>query len=139
MTFLIASFHVRLHYTWLIGFGLITWSLAANYFHDTQADLPVSYQWASGAIATLLILVSGFLHELAHAVTARRLGYAVKTIELHILGGWTIFERELSSPRVEILVALAGPGCSFLLTILLYALKADPLANFLYKVNLTLG
>ena len=39
---------------------LITWSLAANYFHDTQADLPVSYQWASGAIATLLILVSVF-------------------------------------------------------------------------------
>ena len=60
MTFLIASFHVRLPYTWLIGFGLITWSLAANYFHDTQADLPVSYQWASGAIATLLILVSVF-------------------------------------------------------------------------------
>ena len=27
-------------------------------FHDTQADLPVSYQWASGAIAALLILVS---------------------------------------------------------------------------------
>ncbi len=139
MTFHIANFHVRLHYTWLIGFGLITWSLAANYFHDTQADLSVSYQWASGAIATLLILVSVFLHELAHAVTARRLGYAVKTIELHILGGWTIFERELSSPRVEILVALAGPSCSFLLTLLLYALKADPLANFLYKVNLTLG
>jgi len=139
MTFHIASFYVRLHYTWLIGFGLITWSLAANYFNDAQAQFSASYQWVSGAVATLLILVSVFLHELAHAVTARRLGYAVKSIELHILGGWTIFERELSTPRVEILVALAGPGCSFLITLLLYALKADPLASFLFKVNLTIA
>jgi Zn-dependent protease len=63
----------------------------------------------------VLLLGSVLLHELGHAVTARRLGIGVRGITLEILGGYTEMERDAPSPRVELLVALAGPAVSLVL------------------------
>ncbi|HVU74282.1 MAG TPA: M50 family metallopeptidase [Mycobacteriales bacterium] len=57
----------------------------------------------------LLLLVSVLVHELAHAVLARRLGLRVDGIRLGFLGGMTAIESADSSPRREAAVALAGP------------------------------
>jgi Zn-dependent protease len=61
------------------------------------------------------LLASVLLHELGHALTARRLGVGVRGITLEILGGYTELERDAPSPRVELLVGLAGPAVSLVL------------------------
>jgi Zn-dependent protease len=63
----------------------------------------------------VFLVVSVLLHELGHALTARRLGVGVRGITLEILGGFTEMDRESPSPRVELLVALAGPAVSLVI------------------------
>lgn len=63
------------------------------------------------------LLGSVLLHELGHALTARRLGVGVKGITLEILGGYTEMERDAPNPRVELLVSLAGPAVSLLIAV----------------------
>lgn len=61
------------------------------------------------------LLGSVLLHELGHALTARRLGVGVRGITLEILGGYTEMDRDAPAPRVELLVSLAGPAVSLVL------------------------
>ncbi|HET9516158.1 MAG TPA: site-2 protease family protein [Actinoplanes sp.] len=61
------------------------------------------------------LLGSVLLHELGHALTARRYGIGVRGITLELLGGFTEMDRDAPSPRVDLLVSLAGPAVSLLL------------------------
>lgn len=64
------------------------------------------------------LLGSVLLHELGHALTARRLGVGVRGITLEILGGYTEMERDAPTPRIELLVSLAGPAVSLVIGVL---------------------
>src|SRR4030042_1115183 len=55
---------VYLHFSWLIIFGLIVWTLSTGYFPAQYPDLPASSYWAKGLVASLLFFVSILLHEL---------------------------------------------------------------------------
>ncbi|MER7457846.1 site-2 protease family protein [Micromonospora sp. NPDC126480] len=61
------------------------------------------------------LLGSVLLHELGHALTARRYGIGVRGITLELLGGYTEMERDAPTPRVDLLVSLAGPAVSAVL------------------------
>ncbi|MFI6263623.1 M50 family metallopeptidase [Micromonospora sp. NPDC051006] len=61
------------------------------------------------------LLGSVLLHELGHALTARRYGIGVRGITLELLGGYTEMDRDAPSPRVDLLVSLAGPAVSAVL------------------------
>jgi Zn-dependent protease len=74
---------------------------------------PLSYLVGLGFVVCLLGSV--LLHELGHALTARRFGIGVRGITLELLGGWTEMEREAPTPRVDALVSLAGPAVSLVL------------------------
>jgi Zn-dependent protease len=74
---------------------------------------PFAYAVGLGFVACLLGSV--LLHELGHALTARRYGIGVRGITLELLGGWTEMDREAPTPRVDALVSLAGPAVSFVL------------------------
>jgi hypothetical protein len=39
---------IRVHFSWLIVFGLITWSLASRFFPEAAPDLPILYYWIKG-------------------------------------------------------------------------------------------
>lgn len=71
--------------------------------------------YAVGFGFVVCLLLSVLLHELGHALTARRLGIGVRGITLEILGGYTEMERDAPSPRAELLVSLAGPAVSLVL------------------------
>jgi Zn-dependent protease len=70
----------------------------------------IGYEVGFGFVVCLLASV--LLHELGHALTARRLGIGVRGITLEILGGYTEMERDAPDPRSELLVSLAGPAVS---------------------------
>jgi Zn-dependent protease len=65
-----------------------------------------------GAAFVVCLLLSVLLHELGHALTARRLGIGVRGITLEILGGYTEMDRDAPTPRAELQVSLAGPAVS---------------------------
>lgn len=62
--------------------------------------------------ASLAFLLSILLHELAHALVARRFGVGTDRITLWGLGGIASLDRDSPSPRAEGWTAVAGPACS---------------------------
>jgi Zn-dependent protease len=82
-----------------------------------QAELglaaPVAYAVGFGFVVCLLGSV--LLHELGHALTARRYRIGVRGITLELLGGYTEMDRDAPTPRVDALVSLAGPAVSLVL------------------------
>jgi Zn-dependent protease len=66
----IAGIEIGIHYTWLIVFGLIAWSLAMGLFPAVVPDRPTVTYWLWAVLASLLLFVSVLLHELAHSLVA---------------------------------------------------------------------
>jgi Zn-dependent protease len=81
--------------------------------------------WMGGLAGVAVALVTAgsvLLHELGHAMTARRLGVPVAGIELHFFGGAAQILDLPRTPRDEMLIAGAGPAVSFALAGIGYGL-----------------
>ena len=116
--FRIFGFDVKLNLTWLLLALLITWSLGAGLFPIDYPGLSQHTYWWMGVAGAIGILFSIVFHELSHALVGRRLGVTVKGITLFIFGGVAEMKEEPVSPKVEFLMAVAGPLASLLLAFL---------------------
>ena len=105
----LAGVDVGINWTWLIVVALITWSLAAEVFPTTNKGLGTATYVAMALAATLLYFASLLLHELAHAVQARREGMQVSGITLWVFGGVARFSGRFPTAGAEFRVAFAGP------------------------------
>jgi Zn-dependent protease len=136
---------IRVHFTWFIVFGLITWSLSTFYFPEAAPDLPAVSYWIKGALAALLLFASVAFHELAHSIVARKYKLSIESITLFIFGGLAQIKGESPHPKAEIRIAIAGPLSSFLLSALFYLLYmntvggARALFSYLAQVNFIIG
>jgi Zn-dependent protease len=145
--FRLAGIPVRVDVSWLLVFALIGWSLADGSFPRVLPDLTPAAAWLHAVAAAVLLFVSVMLHELAHAVMARRHGVRVSGIRLHVFGGVSELESEPPTPRAELLVAVVGPATSFAIAALCYGLGhavggrpwALALTGYLAVVNLVLA
>lgn len=70
---------------------------------------------AWGLVAGVLLFTSVLLHELGHALVARRFGFQTNAIHLHMLGGVAMMRDMPKVPRQEVLIAVAGPVVSLAL------------------------
>jgi Zn-dependent protease/predicted transcriptional regulator len=138
---------IFLHFSWLIIFGLIVWTLSTGYFPSLDPNLPASSSWAKGLVASLLLFVSILLHELGHAVVGLHNGLRTRSITLFIFGGVAQLERDPSDGRAEFWMAAAGPLVSLTLAGLFYACVTLPfvgpsaaaVAKYLALINLILA
>ncbi|MEV7328257.1 site-2 protease family protein [Micromonospora sp. NPDC093244] len=90
-------------------------------FARRQLDLSQLAGYLIGFGFVVSLLGSVLLHELGHALTARRYGIGVRGITLELLGGYTEMDRDAPSPRVDLLVSLAGPAVSAVLGVIAVA------------------
>jgi Zn-dependent protease len=99
--------------SWVVVALLITVTYAPPIAYDIPeigaARFIVSFSFA------VLLYASVLIHELGHALTARRLGLPVRRITLQMLGGVTEMGSQARSPRREFAIAAAGPALSLLL------------------------
>lgn len=137
---------LRVHFSWLIIFGLITWSLSSFYFPKAAPDLPVGSYWASGAVAALLLFLSVALHELSHSFVALTYKLPISSITLFIFGGVSQIKGEPPTAAIEFKMAIAGPLASFALAAVFYGVYefvssdvARALFIYLAQLNLVLG
>jgi Zn-dependent protease/CBS domain-containing protein len=138
---------IYLHFSWLIIFGLIVWTLSTGYFPAHYPDLPATSYWAKGLVASLLFFVSILVHELGHAVVARRHGLRTRSITLFIFGGVAQLEKDPRDGHAEFWMAAAGPLVSLTLAGFFYACAAVPfvgpaaaaVARYLALINLVLA
>ena len=79
----------------------------------------------SGAVllsfaVVIMLFASTFLHELAHALVARRHGMQVRQIVLTLLGGHTEFAERAPRAGASAWVALAGPAANLVIGLAAY-------------------
>ncbi|MHB1417490.1 MAG: CBS domain-containing protein [Chloroflexota bacterium] len=108
----IAGIDIGLHYTWLIAFALITWSLAVGFFPQQVGGLATATYWIMGAVSALMLFGSVLLHELAHSLVARSRGLRVHDITLLIFGGVSNLQSEPKSAGDEFVISIVGPASS---------------------------
>ena len=100
---------LRLHWSWSLTLTLVMVGLAVRYVPDQLPEASRPERWLYGFIATLGFFGSVLLHEVSHAITARRCGLQVTGMTLHAFGGLAHLEREPKSPGVDFLAAIVGP------------------------------
>jgi Zn-dependent protease/CBS domain-containing protein len=99
---------------------LILFIIYVNWTHGHNLGTTMS-----GAIFVLVIFGCITLHELGHALTARRFGVETRDITLLPIGGLARLERMPENPVHELWVALAGPAVNIIIAAALYLVLAS--------------
>ena len=142
----ILGIEIGVHWSWLAVFALIVWSLATTVFPDQNPGLSDSAYLSMAVVASILFFTSLLLHELGHAIEARREGMTIEGITLWLFGGVAKFSGMFPSAGAEFRIAIAGPLVSLLLgagfvgvaVVLSGAEQVDGVAAWLGYINLAL-
>jgi Zn-dependent protease len=102
---------------WLLIVVLISWSLGAVYYPDQAPGIAPVAAYSLGLLSALLLFASILLHELGHAVVARRHGVEIEEIDLWLLGGVARMSGYPKAAGDELRFALAGPAVTLAIAI----------------------
>lgn len=109
----VAGIGIFLHWTFL----LLIAAIFAFYYVQSQS--------VGAALAGMGLILGVFLcvvlHELGHALTARRFGVGTRSITLYPIGGLARLERIPSEPMKEFWIALGGPIVNLVIAAVLAA------------------
>jgi Zn-dependent protease len=142
----IAGIRIGAHWSLLVVFALIAWSLASAVFPDQNEGLSDGTYLAMAIVAAVFFFASILLHELGHAFQARREGMEIEGINLWLFGGVAQFRGTFPSAGAEFRIAIAGPAVSLLLGLFFVAVavatktaeEVDGVAAWLGYINLML-
>lgn len=105
---------LRIDWSWLFIFLLVTWNLALG-FGQLHPSWGPGLQWGTALAAAVLFFASVLAHELAHSLVAKAKGINVRSITLWLFGGVTDIQRHPPSAGAEFLIAVLGPLTSIAL------------------------
>jgi Zn-dependent protease/CBS domain-containing protein len=117
VSFSIFGVRVSIGITFILAALLIAWSLAVGAFPRLYKGLTPSLYWSMAVVAVVGLGVSIVLHELAHTFTARAFGVQIRRITLFLLGGASELTELPPSPVAELVIAVAGPALSLVLSV----------------------
>ena len=102
----IFGIRIGVNASWFLILFLFIFWLSQSYT-DILDDETLGYSTALGA--AVLFFGSILLHELGHALAARRVGIGVAGIDLFFFGGVMKMSQDTDTPSKEFFVAVAGP------------------------------
>ena len=111
----IAGIRISIHWSWLVVFVLIIWTLAYSVFPSQNPGFSDSAYVTMAVAAAVLFFTSLLLHELGHAFQARREGIEIDGISLWLFGGVARFRGTFPSAGAEFRIAIAGPLVSLVI------------------------
>jgi Zn-dependent protease len=102
--------------SWFIVLFFFIFILSGSF--RTTLDSSDTVAYATAVASALLFFASLVLHELGHALVARRQGIEIMGIDLWFFGGIAKMSRDTESPGDEFKVAVAGPLVTLLVVLL---------------------
>lgn len=108
----LAGVSIHFHITFLL---LLAW-IAVSHI-SAGHSLVIAGQ---GLLLIACVFAVVVLHEMGHALVARRFGIATRDITLYPIGGAASLERMPERPAQELLVAIAGPAVNGALALVIY-------------------
>jgi Zn-dependent protease len=116
----VAGIRIGADLGWFLTLFLVILWLSPSFRLALGSSDGVAY--LTTVISALLFFGSLIVHELGHALVARRQGIEVKHIQLFLFGGLTQMSREARTPGEEFKIAAAGPLATLGMVILFAAI-----------------
>lgn len=101
--------------SWFLVLFFFIFLVSGSFKNALDTSDTVAYGTAVASV--LLFFVSLVLHELGHALVARRSGIEITGIDLWFFGGVAKLSRDTKSPGEEFKVAIAGPIVTLLIVL----------------------
>jgi Zn-dependent protease/predicted transcriptional regulator len=113
----VSGIRINLHITFL---ALLAWVILVN----SAAGQTINEIFISvGFIIAIFLCVT--IHELSHALVAKRFNYKTKDINLFPIGGIANIEQIPEKPKEELLITIVGPITNFVIAGILYLILAS--------------
>ncbi len=103
---------IKVHWSFALLFVLI-------FYMATIRQMPHA-QIMSFLFLVMVLFICVLLHELGHALAAKKLGIKATDIVLSPIGGLARLESMHNYPKKEIIIALAGPAVNFVIALVLF-------------------
>lgn len=107
---------IYLNFSSAFVFVLIAWTLSSTILPNSYPGLVQSTYIIIGIACAFISLFSILLHEVGHSIIASKYGIKFQKIILFALGGIALNRTEITVPKKEIYMALAGPLVSFIIS-----------------------
>jgi Zn-dependent protease len=102
---------IRLQLGWVLVVALVA-AIAAIQVSVVDPTVSPAIQWLLGGLVAAGFFASAVIHDMSHAVLARRRGVEVRSILISFFGGTTPLDPASPDPGDDLVIAVAGPAVS---------------------------